>query len=305
MMISIVLCTYNNCESLRKTLQNIFKNNLSKNNTELLVIDNNSTDDTRTVCDEFINEAPLHFSYYVEKKQGLSHARNLGLAKASGEYILFTDDDAIIKNDWLENYVSYLVKSPSTDCLFGPIYVDWENKKPEWFLQEYRPFFASLDYGKEILVIADIDHEFFGKNFMVRKSLLVEMGGFDPSLGRCGDKLIAGEETIIYRKLVNDKKDIVYLPQTAVGHRLKPREFTKENLIKSYRDSAYTTYNLSKYFGNKKIFGRPLFNLKIIANQAISLLKKLPKSKATSEKFRVHLYAVRLKSLLVVFLKNP
>ena len=307
LLISIVLCTYNNADSLYKTLQDIAVNVVENGLVELIVINNNSPDHTAKVVQDLKPTFKFPCRYYVESNQGLSHARNLGLAKAQGEYILFTDDDAIINKNWLSVYIDK-IRTLNPDCVFSKIIVDWQGRKPEWFLPSYTPFFAAIDYGEQELQITDKQHEFYGKNFCIRQQLLHDFGGFDPSLGRCGDKLVAGEETIIYAKLINSKAKVIYTPNAGVLHRLKEREFQFDNIKKMFVDSAYTIFNLSKLSNGKKLFNRPIYPLReafeslfesfiIFVKGAIVADKKL-------KRFAI-LKALKAKELLFVWVKNP
>jgi glycosyltransferase involved in cell wall biosynthesis len=262
MKLSIVLCTYNNAESLRLTLNDIASCVLDDAaQIEVIVVNNNATDHTQQVYEDVkgLFSCPVHHT--VESNQGLSHARNLGLSAATGEYVLFTDDDAIIPTTWIQAYLQHIERS-SPACLYSKIRVHWEKTIPDWYIPEYQAFFVHLNYGDEKQNIIDIHHEFFGKNFCVRRDILNEYGGFDPKLGRSGDKLIAGEETLIYLRLIAENRKVLYFPEAEVGHRLKEREYTLENIKKLFSDSSYSAYHIPKMTSGKKLFGRPLYPLK-------------------------------------------
>ena len=257
-IISIVLCTYNNADSLAITLEQISNQYLVDNSlVEVLVIDNNSPDHTHDIVAEISRCSNITFRYFFERRQGLSHARNTGVDKANGRYILFTDDDADIPQNWV---ISYLEKIDQLDpdCLYSRINIIWDRPTPWWYTNRFRPYFVGLDYGDQVIAIDNLNKEFFGKNFCLRKGLVVSYGGFDPALGRNGSRLIAGEETIIYRKLVQERKRIFYFPEATVGHRLKEREYEESNISKQFIDSAHSSYHLAKLTARKKIFGRPL-----------------------------------------------
>lgn len=306
-LISIVLCTYNNADSLYKTLQDIAANNIDSDLVELIVINNNSPDHTDQVVQELqpLFKFPCHC--YLEGNQGLSHARNLGLKKAQGEYILFTDDDAIINENWLSVYIER-IRSLKPDCVFSKIIVDWQGRKPEWFLPSYTPFFAVIDYGEQELQIADNEHEFYGKNFCIRQQLLHDFGGFDPRLGRCGDKLVAGEETIIYSKLIKSNANVIYTPDAGVLHRLKDREFQFDNIKKMFVDSAYTRFNLSKLSSGKRLFDRPIYPLREAFEELLSSVSTFFKGLFTGDinlrRFAL-LKILKAKELITVWCKNP
>ncbi len=268
--ISVILCTYNSAASLEKTLAQLNSQIFEKGQVfvEYIIVDNNSTDHTAQTIKMYA-ERNSSFSYTFEPKQGLSHARNTGTLTAKGRYVLFTDDDAEIPQDWVQQYADVIQKY-SPVCAYSKIAVIWDNPKPWWYIQAFRPYFVELDYGNQILEVNDIHHEFFGKNFCILKSEILEQGGFDPKLGRMGDKLVAGEETIIYRRMIGNNKKVIYFPNAEVGHRLKPKEYTVEHIHKLYSDGAYTSYNLAKANSSKKIAGRPIG---LLLNAVTSILK--------------------------------
>ncbi|MES2675345.1 MAG: glycosyltransferase [Pseudomonadota bacterium] len=257
-IISVVICTYNNADSLAITLQQLSAQvTQHKENFEIIVVDNNSPDHTKKVYLNFAQDQAITSSYFFEPRQGLSHARNTGVAKARGEYILFTDDDADIPPHWLDSYLQHIEKN-SPDCLYSRINIIWAKDKPWWFLPEYTPCFVGVDYGDQSIIISDIHKEFYGKNFCIKKSLVLELGGFDPALGRSGAKLIAGEETLLYRRMVEQKKRLLYFPDAPVGHRLKDREYLAENIKKQFIDGAYSTHHIAKIMARKTFLGRPV-----------------------------------------------
>lgn len=269
-IISLVICTYNNADSLAITLQQLLaQTTVAKDQVEIILVDNNSPDNTRQICQDFIQQSSIAASYIFEARQGLSHARNTGVANARGEYILFTDDDADIPPEWLGTYLQYIARS-HPDCLYSRINIIWDKDKPWWFLPEYTPCFVGVDYGNVPLTISDIHREFYGKNFCMKKALIVELGGFDPALGRNGSKLIAGEETLLYRRMIEQKKHLLYFPDAPVGHRLKAREYLPENIKKQFVDGAYSAHHIAKIMARKKILGRPA---RALTDSLIALLK--------------------------------
>lgn len=255
--ISIVICTYNNADSLAITLSQLNQQIVAPHLVEVIVVNNNSSDHSADICNTIATTFNLPFHYFFEPRQGLSHARNTGVTKAQGEYILFTDDDAELPAHWISAYLDKIA-TEQPDCLYSRINVLWDKPKPWWYLDEYRPCFVELNYGNNMLHIADMQHEFFGKNFCVKKQYILEQGGFDPALGRMGGKLVAGEETLLYRNLIQANKKVIYFPDAAVGHRLKPKEYCEEHIAKLFIDGAYSAIHLARIISAKKIAGRPL-----------------------------------------------
>jgi len=281
-IISIVLCTYNNADSLAITLDQIAQQtDIADGSVEVILVDNNSPDHTATVAERYQRQSPIPLRYFFEGRQGLSYARNTGVDNAAGRYILFTDDDAELPANWVSGYLKKIAEL-QPDCLYSKIEVIWDRPKPWWYTNQYQAFFVILDYGDEVLKVEDISREFFGKNFCMRKELIAALGGFDPALGRNGAKLIAGEETLLYRRMVEQRKSIFYFPDSPVGHRLKEREYTEENIRKLFIDSSYSSYYMARLTARKKVLGKPLRvlldNLQLlivsIGNLGISWLRK-------------------------------
>jgi glycosyltransferase involved in cell wall biosynthesis len=256
--LSVVLCTYNNADSLSITLQQLLTQGIAeKHQIEIIIVNNNSNDHTEDICRAAMKTSEIPFHYIIESRQGLSHARNSGVEKASGDYILFTDDDAELPDSWLASYWEQITKN-QPDCLYSCIHVQWDKPQPWWYQKKYRPCFVELNYGEKLLAITDIHHEFFGKNFCVKKQFILDQGGFDPALGRMGSKLIAGEETLLYRGLIRSKRKVIYFPDAPVGHRLKPKEYTEAHIKKLFIDGAYSAVHIARVTTNKKIGHRPL-----------------------------------------------
>jgi glycosyltransferase involved in cell wall biosynthesis len=274
--LSVVLCTYNNAASLKLTLQQLLAQRINTpSQIEIILVNNNSTDQTEILCQSNLENSQFSIHYLYEVRQGLSHARNTGVEKASGEYILFTDDDAELPDYWLSRYLDCIEKYQS-DCLYSSIHVLWDQPKPWWYQNGYRACFVELNYGETTLDITDVKHEFFGKNFCVKKNLLLAQGGFDPALGRLGSKLMAGEETLLYRNLIQAKCKVLYFPHSPVGHRLKPKEYTEDHIKKLFIDGAYSALHIAKLTAKKRIFDRPLgilvFNMQLFIKSALLFL---------------------------------
>src|SRR5687768_13295937 len=100
MKISVIICSYNREKYIRSALESMVAQEYPASDFEVLVVDNNSSDNTEAVCRSFIAEHPGHHLYYfLEKKQGASFARNTGAEIAKGELLCFMDDDAVAEKD--------------------------------------------------------------------------------------------------------------------------------------------------------------------------------------------------------------
>ena len=102
MKISVVLCTYNRCQSLDKTLESVAASILSaETEWEVLIVDNNSNDRTKDVVESFSSRYPGRFRYLFEPRQGKSFALNAGVRESLGNVLAFLDDDVTVEPTWL------------------------------------------------------------------------------------------------------------------------------------------------------------------------------------------------------------
>ena len=109
MNVTVILCTYNRSESLAKALDSIAASILpNERQWEVLVVDNNSKDQTRTVVEDFCDRYPGRFRYLFEPHPGKSHALNSGVRDAQGEILAFVDDDVSVEPTWLQNLTGML-----------------------------------------------------------------------------------------------------------------------------------------------------------------------------------------------------
>ncbi len=259
---TVAICTYNQCEMLQATLESINRTDVTSNDViTIIVVNNNSKDNTEFVCKNFAPKSKYKFEYYFEDRQGLSFARNRAIAETKDGIIIFTDDDVVVPKNWLATYMDEY-SNGGVDAVYGPVFPEWRNDKPEWYDKKLDPSYALLDYGDQRFIAKSIYQEFYGANFSMKVDLLKSYGGFDTNLGRTADKLFIGEETEIFSKLLNENRVIVYNPDIYVGHVIRSERKTKSYLVKYYKDIAESLAYLSVKKMKKSFLGIPLYKYK-------------------------------------------
>ena len=119
--VSVVVATYNRCEIMPGTLESLI-NQEGDTAYEVIVVDNNSTDDTRNVINKLRTKRGYEkLTYHFEEKQGVSHARNRGIAAARASIIAFTDDDIRPASNWIKSISEAFRKFPEADCIGGKV----------------------------------------------------------------------------------------------------------------------------------------------------------------------------------------
>tara|TARA_B100001093_G_C26794601_1_gene1000538 strand:+ start:110 stop:1027 length:918 start_codon:yes stop_codon:yes gene_type:complete len=201
MELSIVICTYNRSSFLREGLEAIVQQRLAFLDVpiELIVLDNNSSDDTSSVVEEFQNEfSSISLVYYLEKQQGLSYSRNRAIQIAKGKFIAFLDDDAVVNANWLTSLL-HGINHIDAQVFGGPIYPRFEIPCPAWIDSNYfiRKFKKNNGY---LYGLSQIDG-FAGGNVCFKKDVFDQIGCFDTSIGMIGNTLGLGEETDLFARL--------------------------------------------------------------------------------------------------------
>ena len=244
MNISVIICTYNRAESLRQTLDTCSALQIPTGVMwELLVVDNNSTDHTKDVCQEFTGKLPLR--YVFEPQQGKSNALNRSIEEAAGELLAFTDDDVDVTPSWLRALWEAVSRQPAATFFGGKVLPHWEITPPRWVIENFTrfPYQVHVDRGEAEAWISDLmqdDWPFFvGANFACHRRVLIGRFQFPSDLGPRGgdhtwDGNVRGEETILQQDLLKANNKGLYVPSAVVYHRHPARRQTERYLRHYY-----------------------------------------------------------------------
>lgn len=192
MKYSVVIATYNRAADLRATLASLA--GLRPDGAwEVLVVDNNSTDDTRIVVEHAAAAFPAPLRYVFEREQGRSPALNAGIRVAQGEIIVTTDDDVRVEADWLDRAAAGLARL-ACDYVGGRVLPIWGGPRPAWLPDrggKHWAVIALLDYGTQPIEFgARVP---LGVNMAFRRGAFDRAGLFDPQTGRKAGTLLGQE----------------------------------------------------------------------------------------------------------------
>ncbi|WP_138494608.1 glycosyltransferase [Paenibacillus pinistramenti] len=231
--LSIVICTYNRAVLLRKTLESL-KQLSGLEHAEVIVVDNRSTDNTAEMVEEFISQGGLQAPcrYVFEQTQGLSAARNAGIAASKGEIVAFLDDDAIPAPDWIEVIGSTFSSRPEAAAMGGKIHPLFESERPGWLSGPFELPYTIVDLGDSIKEYPPSLHP-YGANMAMRKSVF-DQAMFPLELGRRGQLLLSGEETWVFDQIRRSGGKIIYHPRMEVEHFVPSSRLNKEWIMKRY-----------------------------------------------------------------------
>jgi glycosyltransferase involved in cell wall biosynthesis len=225
--ITVALCTHNHADRLKRTLVDLKEIQHPNQPWELLVIDNASSDATPTLlAQEDWQLEGVEVRIVREEKLGLSNARNRAISEALGQYILFMDDDETPDPAWLTNHEAAMSEY-SPDALGGRIDVMFEDgDRPDWLQDELLGFLGRLDHG-ESRWLTDPGTPIFGGNFAFHRNVFSRIGNFDARLGRQGTANIGGEDTEIYRRLLDQGCRVRWVPGAIINHRIQAHKLKR------------------------------------------------------------------------------
>jgi glucosyl-dolichyl phosphate glucuronosyltransferase len=184
-LLSVIIPTRDRAPYLASTLESLTRQTYPMNLFEVLVVDNGSTDNTKEICDSYINRIKnLH--YYYDEKPGLHVGRHLGMRMAKSDILVYADDDIEAFPTWLEG-IAEAFQDENVVLVGGKILPKFETDPPDWILKMWKPdsngnrilgYLSILDLGDTTKAINP--YHVFGCNFSIRKKILLEAGGFHP-----------------------------------------------------------------------------------------------------------------------------
>ncbi len=237
MNITVILCTFDRCASLKKALDSAAVQVLPESvQWEVLVIDNNSSDKTLEVAQEYCNKYPGRFRYIFESQQGKSHALNRGIHEANGDVLAFMDDDVTAEPDWLQNLTVPLLQF-NWAGVGGRIVPPTNFSPPPWVALE-GPFelagiLALFDKGRKGTELTEAP---FGTNMAFRKKTFEKYGLFRPDLGPCPGSEIRGEDTEFGRRVLKGGDRLWYEPSAVVRHAVPENRLRKDYFLRFLYD---------------------------------------------------------------------
>lgn len=214
---------------------------------EIIVVDNASSDRTREVV--AARQPHPRLRYVYEAVTGLSVARNTGARHAQAPLLAYLDDDAVASATWLQELVAAFAANEKLAIAGGKVTLIWPagRSRPSWLSDELTSPLGAYDLGIHPCLITNPGLTPRGLNYAIRRSFLDQVGGFDPSLGRIGTKLLSNEEVAMTELALDQGWQVAYLPAALAAHnvapeRMRPAWFAQrgwwQGISEYYRDRA-------------------------------------------------------------------
>ncbi|MBI3789298.1 MAG: glycosyltransferase family 2 protein [Gemmatimonadetes bacterium] len=224
--VTVAICTWNRAALLRETLARMTALDVPAGlGWELVVVNNNCTDDTDAVLAQFTDRLPLR--RVAEPTPGLSNARNAAVRAAGGRWIVWTDDDVLVSSGWLSAYLAAFAADPEAVVFGGPIRPWFPATPPAWLTAAWSrvaPAYACIDYGDAPFPL-DSRRVPFGANMAFAADAL-RAHPFDPARGVRPGSRMGGEETDVVRALLAGGGRGRWVPEAIVDHWIPPERQT-------------------------------------------------------------------------------
>jgi len=225
--ISVAICSYNRARFILQALDSLFSQDFPQEAFEVIVVDNNSTDNTLEVLAQYQVQHPSYsFRFVTEPNQGVAHTRNRGAKEARGAIIAYLDDDSIAQPGWLKTTVDFFASHPEVYSTGGKITPYFLTEIPDWYSKYFFGLVGNFDQGPRIKQLTGQRYP-CGANMAFRREVFNEIGYFNTDLGRSGKGLLANEEKDIYLRILAAGKKVYYLPEVQVLHAVESNKFDK------------------------------------------------------------------------------
>ena len=233
MTLSIIICSYNRASYISDALTSLYVQSSGLDNFEVIIVDNNSTDNTKEVYAQWRQtNTNGQFTFISETKQGASFARNTGAAIAKGEWVCFMDDDAVATPNYVENILNHIHHQPEVVGFGGRIIPKYIPSEPKWMSYYVSSLVGNFDYASTACAFENGKYP-LESNMILKKSVYIQIGGFNVNLpGVVGTLRIGGEGKELFYKIIALGHTIYYDPSICVHHVVEVKKLTSEYLYR-------------------------------------------------------------------------
>lgn len=254
MKLSLIIATYNRAAWLTRALESVVQQSAECSVWECIVVNNNSTDDTYQQFELFTAAHPgYNLRMVVEQKQGLSNARNRGIAEATGDYIAIVDDDETLEDTFIESYIDFFDAFPLAMVAGGAVVPRYESGRPRW-MSHYPERMIANPIDLDIAVCEFPSTRVpAGGNMAFRREVFEQVGGFNPLLGRSGESLCGGEENDLFARLKAQGYKFYFIPNAAIYHHIPDSKLTDEYFYKLSFNVGRSKYLRTELQGSEAV----------------------------------------------------
>lgn len=232
-LVSVIICSYNRARYIATALQSLYEQTAAKDLFEVIVVDNNSHDNTEEVCHSFLEKHPdMLATYMTERSQGSSFARNAGAHVSKGEFLVFMDDDADARPDFIANIIRFFKEIPNAGGGGGRIIPKYIPEEPKWMSHFVSSLVGNFNYSDKRTPFREGKYP-LESNMAVKREAFFKINGFNTDLpGVKGTLRIGGEGKDFFYRLIAAGYTIHYDPSICVEHVVETQKLTREYMYR-------------------------------------------------------------------------
>lgn len=270
--VTVAICCYNAAEYLPKLFDQLVKQSCPLS-WEILVIDNNSTDNSETIINDFAKSSIVPIRMVKETQLGIPFARNRAISESwSSTFLAFIDSDELPDTNWLATAITSL-QTQTADSVGGEIELDL-SLRPAWLSDSLLPFLGQVNYGNHPFPIQDRSTPIWSGNIAYRLSLFAGTPPFDTRYTRKGKGIGGGSDGILFRQLLASGAMMLYEPEMRIKHIIPKEKLTRRYFLKLHFIAGKKSglYELSNTQGTS-IFGVPRYMFLLFIKKILTALK--------------------------------
>jgi glucosyl-dolichyl phosphate glucuronosyltransferase len=291
--VSIIICSHNRSADVSDCFNSLMPQIGPE--AEVILVDSASDPKNQAELAKLATLFPLLKLIRVDHP-GLSLARNRGVHRATADWIVFLDDDAVPFPDWLEKLLATLTAaSPTQAVIGGAIYPQWPDGMNGDHLSERWKMFLSLSEADRPGSVTD-GYTVNGANYAIRRRVLLDIGGFPERLGRVGGSLISGDDCHVTQSVLDAGLSAGFDPAFKIYHKIS-RERLKLSWI--LRRTFWEGVSEMRMFRSRgQPLPRHLRPLKLTASLPILLFLSIVRFQNHDYKLRLAMCVGACRSLL-------
>jgi glycosyltransferase involved in cell wall biosynthesis len=273
MKLSVIIPTRNRSKLLEITLQSLLAQSLHSEFFEVIVVDNGSEDNTSKIVNSF-NKSLKNLRYFLKSEPGLHVGRHLGCLKAESDILVYADDDIEAFPTWLQA-IKESFDDEAVALVGGKCLPKFESDPPEWLNRMWSPnmkrerllgYLSVIDLGDDAKFITP--YHVYGCNFSIRRSVLLEAGGFHPdSMPQELSHFRGDGETYISEYVKNRGYKAFYNPLASIYHYVPTERMTNEYFCRRlYNQGISDSYTAIRNANtiNRKTMTPPSYSVQIL-----------------------------------------
>jgi glycosyltransferase involved in cell wall biosynthesis len=261
MKLTFAFCTYNRAARLAKLVAAVRAQECPIP-FEILVVNNNSNDNTLTILEDLAARPGATLRYVTETRQGIVPARNRAIEEAlSSDIFIFIDDDELPQPGLLNAAYDAIVNE-GAQCVGGRVEVDFSgNSRPAWLEDDLLGFLAETNYGPTPFWITDDSTPIWTSNIAYDVRLFRDDPNlrFDTRYNREGSAFGGGEDVVMFRRLLGQDTRMRYRPDMAVTHSVEPWRLRRLYFLRLHHQAGERKglHEFPEY--PRRVFGVPPF----------------------------------------------